>query len=127
MQGLEFRNRLIYHYGVRGGRITLEQMCRCLSENPAKLYGLYPKKGVIAPGSDADLVVWDTKAKWTLQSKELQSASDYCPYEGASLSGRAEKVYLRGELAAENGEIIKAFLGQYVRGVHTNDRGFLLK
>ena len=115
MPGAQERPTLIYHYGVRGGRITLEQMCRCLSENPAKLYGLYPKKGVIAPGSDADLVVWDTKAKWTLQSKELQSASDYCPYEGTSLSGRAEKVYLRGELAAENGKIIKEYQGQYVR------------
>lgn len=134
MPGAQERPALIYHYGVKGGRITLEQMCRCLSENPAKLYGLYPKKGVIAPGSDADLVVWDPQAEWTLQSKELQSASDYCPYEGVSLSGRAENVYLRGEPAAENGKIIKSFGGQYVSAVYaqeqmqlSNDLRFLLK
>ena len=74
------------------------------------------EEGSDPPPPDASVrVVWDPQAKWTLQSKELQSASDYCPYEGTSLLGRAEKVYLRGELAAENGEIIKEYQGQYVR------------
>lgn len=119
MPGAEERPALIYHYGVRTGRITLEQMCAYLSENQAKLYHLYPKKGVIAPGSDADIVVWDPKAKWDLSAKTQQSAADYCPFEGTKLTGRAVQVYLHGVLAAENGEIKKQYGGRYVTA---NDR-----
>ena len=114
MPGAEERPALIYHYGVRSGRIRLEQMCAYLSENQAKQYCLYPKKGVIAPGSDADLVVWDPNAEWVLTAKTQQSAADYCPFEGTWLQGRAEKVYLRGMLAAENGEIRKEYAGRYI-------------
>ena len=56
---MQTRGTLLYTYGVREGRITQEQMCKFLSENPAKLYGIYPQKGVIAPGSDADIVLID--------------------------------------------------------------------
>ncbi len=114
MPGAEERPGLMYHFGVSQGKITLEQMCSCLAENPAKLYGLYPQKGVIAPGSDADLVVWDPEKTWILSAETQQSAADYCPLEGTSLKGRAEQVYLRGELAARNGEIVKTHTGQYV-------------
>lgn len=114
MPGAEERPALMYHFGVNAGRITLEQMCACLAENPAKLYHLYPKKGVIAPGSDADLVVWDPEARWTLTAEKQQSASDYCPLEGTRLQGRAQRVYLRGMLAAENGEIKAAYTGRYI-------------
>lgn len=117
MPGAEERPALIYHYGVGAGRLSEEQMCKLLAENPAKLYGLYPKKGVIAPGSDADLVVWNPKTEWTLSAKTQQSACDYCPMEGTKLKGRAEQVYLHGELAAENGKIVKAGLGRYVTSV----------
>lgn len=113
MPGAEERPALIYHFGVRKGRITLEQMCSYLAENPAKLYHFYPKKGVIAVGSDADIVVWNPDCNWKLSAKTQQSASDYCPLEGLCLTGRAEKVYLRGELAAENGNIKTAYQGQY--------------
>lgn len=115
MPGAEERPGLMYHFGVSQGRITLEQMCRYLAENPAKIYGLYPQKGVIAPGSDGDIVVWNPKTQWTLSAKSQQSAADYCPLEGTLLEGRAERVYLRGELAARNGEIVKAHMGKYVR------------
>ncbi len=114
MPGAEERPGLVYHFGVREKKITLEQMCGYLSENPAKLYGLYPKKGVIAAGSDADLVVWNPDERWTLSAKSQQSRSDYCPLEGTRLTGRAEQVYLRGTLAAQNGEILKAYGGRYV-------------
>lgn len=117
MPGAEERPALIYHYGVGAGRLSEEQMCKFLTENPAKLYGLYPKKGVIAPGSDADLVVWNPETEWTLSAKTQQSACDYCPLEGTILKGRAEQVYLHGELAAENGKIVKAGLGRYVTAV----------
>ncbi len=120
MPGAEERPALIYHFGVNKGRITLEQMCRYLAENPAKLYHLYPKKGVLAKGSDADIVVWDPKAQWTLSAGTQQSASDYCPLEGTALKGRAEQVYLRGMLIAENGEIVTAGQGQYLTAEQTN-------
>lgn len=114
MPGAEERPALIHHFGVREGRLTLEQMCRYLAENPAKLYHLYPKKGVIAEGSDADIVVWDPNAEWTLSAKTQQSASDYCPLEGLRLKGRAVQVYLRGTLAAENGTIVTPGRGRYL-------------
>ena len=114
MPGAEERPALIYHFGVGQGRITLEQMCALLSEHPARLYGLYPKKGVIAEGSDADIVVWNPKTQWTLRAKMQQSACDYSPMEGTALTGRAEQVYLRGTLAAENGRILAAGLGRYM-------------
>lgn len=114
MPGAEERPGLVYHFGVRQGKITLEQMCGYLSENPAKLYGLYPEKGVIAAGSDADIVVWNPNAEWTLSAKSQQSRSDYCPLEGTRLAGRAEQVYLRGTLAAENGKILTEYAGKYV-------------
>ena len=114
MPGAEERPALIYHFGVGEGKISVEQMCKYLSENPAKIYQLYPRKGVLAPGSDADIVVWDPEAEWTLSAASQQSGCDYCPFEGVRIKGRARQVYLRGELAAENGRIIKQYTGQYV-------------
>lgn len=118
MAGAEERPALIYHFGVGQGRLTIEQMCKYLAENPAKLYQLYPKKGVIAPGSDADLVVWNPDTIWTLSADSQQSASDYCPLEGLTLTGRAEQVYLRGILAAENGKVIEPYKGEYLTAIH---------
>lgn len=113
MPGAEERPALMYHFGVGQGKLTLEQMCSLLAEYPAKLYHLYPRKGVIAPGSDADLVVWNPKTEWTLSASAQQSAADYCPLEGVCMKGRAERVYLRGSLAAENGRICKEYAGKY--------------
>ena len=117
MPGAEERPALIYQYGVNAGRLSLTQMCGYLSENQAKLYHLYPKKGVIAPGSDADIVVWDPDAEWIMTAGKQQSACDYCPMEGTKIKGRAVQVYLRGTLAAENGEILEAYKGQYITAV----------
>lgn len=114
MPGGEERPGLIYHFGVGEGWLTLEQMCKYLAENPAKLYHLYPRKGVIAPGSDADLVVWNPHTEWTLSAREQKSAADYCPLEGMKLKGRAEQVYLRGKLMAMNGVILKEYGGSYI-------------
>lgn len=116
MPGAQERPALIYHYGVNAGRLTEMQMCALLAENPARLYGLYPRKGVIAAGSDADLVIWDPKAEHMLTKEHQQSAADYCPLEGARLKGRAAQVYLRGRLAACDGEILIPNGGRYVKG-----------
>ena len=114
MPGAEERPALIYQFGVNTGRLTLQQMCKYLSENPAKLYQLYPQKGVLAPGSDADIVVWDPKAEWTITAENHQSAADYAPLEGMRICGRAEQVYLRGELVAQNGGILQEKKGRYL-------------
>lgn len=115
MPGGEERPALIWQFGVNKGRLTLEQMCKYLSENPAKLYKLYPQKGTLSPGSDADIVVWDPDNEWVLSKETQQSDIDYCPMEGTQIRGRAEKVFLRGRLIAENGEIKEENAGQYIR------------
>ena len=115
MPGGEERPALIYQFGVNEGRITLEQMCKYLSENPAKLYRMYPQKGTLSPGSDADIVVWNPETQWTMSKEHQQTNIDYCPMEGTQIKGRAEKVFLRGRLAAADGEIIEEKTGQYVR------------
>lgn len=115
MPGVENRPVLMYTYGVKAERITVNQMCRLLSENPAKLYGVYPEKGCIAPGSDADIVVWDPEASWTIGKDNQVSVADYAPYEGTPVTGMAQKVYLRGRLAAENGRPVDEPLGSYVK------------
>lgn len=117
MPGAEERPALVFHFGVNEERIRMEQMCRFLAENPAKLYHLYPKKGVIASGSDADIVVWNAETNWSLSAATQQSASDYCPLEGLQLKGRAERVYLRGMLAAQNGEIKEEYKGKYLKAI----------
>ena len=76
---------------------------------------------MIAPGRDADLVVWNPEAEWTLSADTQQSAADYCPLEGLRLKGRAEKVYLRGSLAAENGVIRKVYAGTYQPALEATD------
>lgn len=122
MPGGEERPALIYQFGVNSERITLEQMCKYLAENPAKLYHLYPQKGTLQAGSDADIVVWNPKTKWVLSKENQQSNIDYCPMEGTQIKGRAEKVFLRGKLVAQNGSIIEGNAGQYVRhGVEPKD------
>lgn len=113
--GAEERPALMWQYGVNEGRITAEQMCAYLSENPAKLYKLYPWKGALIPGSDADIVIWDPNTEWTMTAADHQSACDYCPMEGAEIAGRAEQVYLRGKLVAENGKIVDEKTGTYIR------------
>ena len=114
MPGVETRAALMYTYGVKKRRISLEQMCAYLSANPAKLYGMYPKKGVIRAGSDADLVVFDPKGGGVITASTQHSACGYTPYEGARTEGCIEKVYLRGRLAYSSGEIVLEHSGRYV-------------
>ena len=115
MPGAEERPALIWQFGVSENRITAEQMCVYLAENPAKLYKMYPRKGALVPGSDADIVVWNPDTEWIMTAEEQQSACDYCPMEGTKVRGRAERVYLRGRLAAENGKILAENTGEYIR------------
>ncbi|WP_373213852.1 dihydropyrimidinase [Ruminococcus sp. 5_1_39BFAA] len=114
LPGVQTRGTLLYTYGVREGKITQEQMCSLLSENPAKLYGVYPRKGVIAEGSDADIVVFDPEKESVISAKTHLYNTDNNPFEGFALHGGIDKVFLRGNLAVEDGNVVKEKLGTYI-------------
>jgi dihydropyrimidinase len=113
--GLENRLQMMHEFGVRAGRITLNRMVELLSTNPAKLFGLYPRKGTIAVGSDADIVVFDPERKVTISATTHHSKSDYNLFEGTEVRGSPEVVLLRGNVLVENDELIAApGVGQFV-------------
>lgn len=114
LPGVETRGTLLYTYGVREGRITLEQMCRLLSENAAKLYGLYPRKGAILPGSDADIAVIDPEKESVISAKTHAYHTDNNPFEGFAIRGCIDQVFLRGNLAVDGGKLVKEKLGKYI-------------
>src|SRR5213595_173260 len=103
--GLENRLQMIHQFGVREGRITLNRMVELLATNPAKLFGLYPRKGTIAIGSDADIVVFDPKKQVTIEAATQRSRSDYNLFEGTQVTGSPEVVLVRGAIVVENGEL----------------------
>jgi dihydropyrimidinase len=114
--GLENRLQMIHEFGVRAGRISLNRMVELLSTNPAKLFGLYPRKGTIAVGSDADIVVFDPEKKVTISASTHHSKSDYNLFEGTGVTGAPEVVLLRGHVLVEDGELVASpGIGQYVR------------
>lgn len=106
LPGVETRGELIWSYGVSRRKITIAQMCRLLSENPAKLYGLYPRKGLLRPGSDADIVVYNPGDSHVIRAEDCLSAAGYSPYEGFLTEGCIQQVWLRGRLAVENGNVL---------------------
>lgn len=114
LPGVETRGVLLYSAGVAQGRITKEQMAALLSENPAKLYGAFPRKGILAEGSDADIVVYDPNADTVIAAEKLHSAAEYSPFEGFKTAGSIEQVWLRGEKMVENGQILQGPVGQYI-------------
>jgi dihydropyrimidinase len=113
--GLENRLQMIHQFGVRGGRITLNRMVELLATNPAKLFGLYPRKGTLAVGSDADIVVFDPEKRVTISAKGQHSKIDYNLYEGTEVVGSPETVLLRGHVLVEGGELVASpGVGRYV-------------
>ena len=87
------------------GTVTLERVAEAASEAPAILYGLYPRKGVIAVGSDADFTIVDPDCDWTIRAGELIGKSGWTPYEGMQIRGKVEFTVIRGRVAAENGQV----------------------
>ncbi|MDF2674296.1 MAG: dihydropyrimidinase [Clostridiales bacterium] len=113
--GVENRMGLIYTYGVLSGKINMNEMVALTSTNAAKIFGLFPEKGTIAVGSDADIVVWDPNESFTITAKIQTQKVDYNPYEGFKQQGRAIHVLLRGNKVIYNGELVeKEPIGKYL-------------
>ena len=101
LPGVGDRLPVMWTYGVRSGRITPNQFVALNCTNPAKIFGLYPRKGVLLPGSDADVVIWDPDKRVTYGTEFSHQRTDYNLYDGWELIGFPEKVYLRGELLVD--------------------------
>lgn len=113
--GLETLAFIMLGKAVRKGWIKLERFVEVTSMNPAKIFGLYPKKGCLLPGADADFTVVDMKKDFKISSKDLKCVSDYTPYEGWAVKGGPVITIVRGEIVAENGEIVgKTGYGRFV-------------
>jgi dihydropyrimidinase len=110
--GLETRMPLLLSEGVGTGRIDIHQFVALTATNAAKLYGLYPRKGTLAIGSDADIVIWDTEREVTIRNARLHHAVDYTPYEGLAVRGWPATTLLRGEEVWADGQ----FRGRPGRG-----------
>jgi dihydropyrimidinase len=120
--GLENRLHMIHEFGVRAGRISLNRMVELLATAPAKLFGLYPRKGTIAVGSDADLVVFDPDRRHTISAVTHHSKSDYNLFEGTEVTGTPEIVLLRGHVLVENGELAaQPGIGRFVQRAKFGD------
>jgi dihydropyrimidinase len=114
--GIETRVSLLYDGGVRTGRISLNRWVEIISTAPAKVFGMFPKKGTIAPGSDADIVVFDPDKKVTLSHKTLHMNVDFNPYEGREIVGATDTVLSRGAVVVEGGEFVGTVgAGRFVR------------
>jgi dihydropyrimidinase len=114
--GIENRLQLLHHHGVGLGNLTLQRFVELVSTAPARIFGMYPKKGVLAPCSDADIVLWDPSAAYTISAATHHMRVDYSMFEGFKVRGNARDVYSRGELIVSKGEFIgKPGRGQYLR------------
>ena len=115
LPGIEDRMPVLWTTGVRAGKITANQFVAYNSTNPAKIFGLYPRKGALLAGSDADIVIWDPEKKVTYGVAHAHQRTDYNLYEGWELTGMPEKVFLRGKLIVDGEEWLgKAGEGQFL-------------
>lgn len=103
--GVETSLSLLYTYGVGAGRLRLQDLARLLSEGPARIFGLWPRKGAIQAGADADVVLFDPDAAGPLRADELHGAAGYSPFEGLELGGRVRSTISRGRLVYDRGTV----------------------
>ena len=113
--GIELRMPLLFSEGVGKGRISLNEFVALTATNAAKIYGLHPRKGTIAIGSDADIAIWDPKRELSVTYDILHDNVGYTPYEGMRLRGWPETVISRGRIAVENGSLhVKPGTGNFL-------------
>ncbi len=113
---IEHRIELLYSEGVHNGKISLTKFVEVSSTNAAKIFGMYPQKGTIAIGSDADIVVFDPKKEHTISVKTHHMNCDYSAYEGQKVTGKTETVILRGQIAIENEAcLLKPGFGKFIK------------
>jgi allantoinase len=118
VQGVQTQLPALFTEGVRKRGLPIEKLVCLLSRNPARLFGLYPRKGVLRPGSDADLTIFDPEARWTLHPEDLLHRNPHSPYLGMTFQGKVEWTFSRGR-AAYDGTIRETrgkFLGGAVYG-----------
>jgi dihydropyrimidinase len=114
--GIENRLQLLHHHGVGKGNFSINRFVELVSTAPARIFGMYPKKGVLAAGSDADVVLWDAKEELTISAATHHMRVDYSMFEGFKVRGNARDVYSRGELIVSRGKFIgKPGRGNYLR------------
>jgi dihydropyrimidinase len=114
--GIENRLHMLHEFGVRTGRISINRFVELTSTNVAKRFGLYPRKGTIAVGSDADLVVWDPEKSLTISAAGHHSNVNYNLYEGTKVTGAPQVVLVRGQTIVENDELVaEPGAGQFVK------------
>ncbi|WP_300382149.1 dihydropyrimidinase [Clostridium sp.] len=106
--GVEERVRIIFSEGVMKNRITIQKFVEVMCTNPAKIFGMYPQKGALIPGADADILIIDAEKEEILTKENMRSACDYCTYEGMKVKGLVNMVFSRGKLVAKDNE----FLGE---------------
>jgi dihydropyrimidinase len=108
MPGVETMLPLVLGESLRAGRLTLPQLAAATSENAAKLFGLYPRKGAIRPGADADLLVVDPDSEWTISARDLHSRAGYTCFEGWRVKGRITMSFLRGRPLLRDGRLCQS-------------------
>jgi dihydropyrimidinase len=114
--GIENRLQLIHHHGVNSGKLSLNRFVEIVSTAPARIFGMYPQKGEIAPGSDADVVIWDPNAAYTISAKTHHMRVDYSMFEGFECRGNARTVLSRGEVIVDGNRFLgKPGRGRYLR------------
>jgi dihydropyrimidinase len=106
MPGIEPRLTMLYTEGVRKDRISLPRLVSLTAANPARLFGLYPQKGNLAPGSDADIILFDPDVQWVMSADKLHMNTDFCPFEGREVYGKPKTVISRGEVVIRDYELV---------------------
>ncbi len=106
MPGVEPRLTILYTEGVKKNRIDLPKLVELTSVRPAKLFGMYPQKGNIHPGADADILLFDPDVEWTMSASTLHMNTDFCPFEGMKVTGKAKTLLCRGEIVLQNYELV---------------------
>jgi len=111
---------LLFSEGVTKGRISLQKFVEVAATNAAKIFGMFPQKGTLAVGADADIVLFDPKEKHILSAKTHHMNADYSSYEGWEVTGKCKTVLLRGQVAIDNGKaLVQKGYGKFIKRAPT--------